>query len=108
MPGLGNKMPDAILEPGIMVRIVRRRYSAHGCNDFVLAAALFAVVTIFVKRETVVTRALVRSYCVPALVLTASVVVGTFVHVREENRGETSLLDAMVDKANRDKRKLNL
>ena len=75
MPWLGNKVPDAILETGIIVWIVGRRYSTHWCDDFVLATAFLAVVSIFVKCEAVMTRTLIRAYCVPALVLTAAVVV---------------------------------
>lgn len=96
MSWLGNKVPDAILETGIIVWIVGRRYSAHWCDDFVLATAFLAVVSIFVKCKAVVTRALIRAYCVPALVLATAVVVCAFVHVSEENSGETGFLNAAI------------
>lgn len=96
MSWFGNKVPDAILKAGIIVWIVWRCYSTHGCDNFILATALFAVMAIFVKRKTIVTRTLIRSYRVPALVLTTTVVVRAFVHVREEDGGETSFLNTVI------------
>lgn len=51
---------------------------------------------IFMKRKTVVTRTLIRSYRVSAFVLTTTVVVRAFVHVREEDGGETSFLNTVI------------
>lgn len=96
MSWLGNKVPDAILETGIIVWIVGRCYSTHWRDDFVLATAFLAVVSIFVKREAVMTRTLIRAYCVSALVLATAVVVWAFVHVREENSGETGFLNTVI------------
>lgn len=48
------------------------------------------------KRKSVVTRTLIRAYCVSALVLTTAIVGRTLVHVGEENCGKTSFLDTAI------------
>lgn len=88
MAWLRGEMPNAILTTGIIIRIVRRSDRSHGRGDLVLAATLFAIVTVFVKRETVVTGTLVRTYRILALVLAAPVVIGALVHIREEYGSE--------------------
>lgn len=52
--------------------------------------------SIFVKRKSVVTRALIRAYRVSALVLTTAIVGRTLVHVGEENCSKTSFLDTEI------------
>lgn len=96
MARLGNKMPDAIFQARIIIRIVWRCYSTHRCGDFVLATAFLTIVSIFVKRKSVVTRALIRAYCVSALVLTTAIVGRTLVHVGEEYCSKTSFLDTAI------------
>lgn len=89
------KMPNAVFSTGIIVRIIGRRYRTNGGRYLVFAATLFAIVTILVQGETVVTGTLVRAKRVSTLVLAIPVVVCTFVHVREKNSSETWFLDAV-------------
>lgn len=53
----GREVPDAFLASGIRMRIIGAQYLAEGGADLVLAAALFAVVSVFVKREPIVASA---------------------------------------------------
>lgn len=78
-----GEVPDAILPARIGVRIIWAADLAVGCRNLMFATTFLTVVFVFVQREPVVTRALVRSGCVFALMLTASVIDGTLVHVCE-------------------------
>ena len=74
-------MPDAFLASGIRMRVIWTQYFTEWRADFVLAAAFFAVVTVFVKREPVVASAHVRANRVATFLLAAAVVNGAFVLV---------------------------
>jgi len=81
-------MPNAVFTTRIIFRIVRRGDRSHGRGDLVFTTAFLAIVTVLVKRETVVARTLVRAYRVLTLVLTTSIVIGTLVHIREKYSSE--------------------
>lgn len=95
MAGFRCKMPNAIFTTGIVIRVVGRADRSRWRGDLIFAAALFAVMTVLVKRETVVARALIGTYRIFAFVLTPSVVIGTFVHIRKEYGSEARFLDAI-------------
>jgi len=77
----GGEMPDALFTRRIRVRIVGTEHLAVRSADLVLAASLFAVVSVFVQRESVVTGTHVRSDRVATFLLTAAVVHGTLVFI---------------------------
>lgn len=80
-----SEMPDTIFTAGVRIRIVGAADFAMWRGDFVLATAFLAVVFVLVQREPVIAHALVRSWCVFALVLTTTVIDGALVHVCQKN-----------------------
>ena len=77
----GGEVPDAVLPAGVVVGVVGAEHFPHGGGYFMLAAAFFAIVAIFMQGEPVVARALVRPDAVLADVLATPVVAGTLVLV---------------------------
>lgn len=71
----GGELPDALLLAGVVLRVVGAVDRANRRINLELAAALLATVHVVVQHEAVEAAALVRTYQVVALVLTAPVLI---------------------------------
>lgn len=74
-------MPNAIFLRWIQIWIVGAENLTIGSRYLELAATFLTIVTIFVKCETIVTRARVGSDCIATLMLTTAVIFFTLVNV---------------------------
>ena len=74
-------MPDALFARRIRMRIVRTENLAVRSADLMLTASLFAVVAIFVERESVVAGTHVRTDRITAFLLASAVVHCTLIFI---------------------------
>ena len=68
------EMPNAFFASRIRMRIIRAQDLTVRSPDFVFAATFFAIVSIFVKCESVMTSAYVRPDSVATFLLAAAIV----------------------------------
>lgn len=75
----GSKMPDAFFSRWIRMRIIGAEDLTKRSSNLVFATTFFAVMSVFMKGETIVASANVRADCVPTFLLTSAIIHSAFV-----------------------------